>query len=80
MNDHCKLEYRIEQLDGSTEKRRRKKSDKKKEHDDLCFALLCFGVTNVKNRPPDCKGWEYQFSKRPAIKAHMHNEHGITIF
>ena len=70
MNDHSKMEHKIEQLDGSTEI---KKSDNRKEHDDL----WCY---KCEEEDPNCKGWEYQFSNRPAVKAHMHNDHGITIF
>ena len=67
MNDHSKLEHIIEQLDGSTE------DPKKKEHNDL----WCY---KCEEQQQNCQGWEYQFSNRPAIKAHMHNEHNITIF
>ena len=70
MNEHSKMEHKIEQLDGSTEI---KQSDKRKEHDDL----WCY---KCEEEDPNCKGWEYQFSNRPAVKAHMHNDHGITIF
>ena len=70
MTDHSKLEHCIEQLDGSAEI---VKSNKKKEHNDM----WCY---KCEEQQPNCQGWEFQFSNRPAIKAHMHNEHGITIF
>ena len=70
MIDHHNFEHSIEQLDGSTE---RLKSDEKKEHNDLW-------CNKCEELNPNCQGWEYQFSNRPAIKAHMHNEHSITIF
>ena len=44
-----------------------------KEHDDL----WCY---KCEEEDPNCTGWEYQFSNIPAIKAHMHNDNGITIF
>ena len=70
MIDHHNFEHSIEQLDGSTEML---KSDEKKEHNDL----WCYKCEELNS---NCQGWEYQFSNRPAIKAHMHNEHSINIF
>ena len=67
MEDHNKLEHIIEQLDGLI------KDPKNKEHNDL----WCY---KCEEQQPNCQGWEFQFSNRPAIKAHMHNEHNITIF
>ena len=57
----------IPQLDGHNDN-----SERKQEHDEL----WCF---KCEEMAPDCQGWEFQFSNRPAIKAHMHNEHKITI-
>ena len=67
MDDHNKLEHIIEQLDGSTE------DPKNKEHNDL----WCY---KCEKPQPNCQGWEFQLSNRPALKAHMQNEHNITIF
>ena len=45
--------------------------------------MIC-GVINVKNISQTVKVWNSLaialFSNRPAIKAHMHNKHNITIF
>ena len=65
INDHNKLEHIFEQLDGSTEH--------PKENNYFWFY-------KCEEQQPNCQGWEFQFKNKPAIKAHMHNEHKITIF
>ena len=64
MIDHVR-KHVIPQLDGHNE-------NEKQEHD----ALWCF---KCEEMTPDCQGWEFQFSNRLAMKAHMHNEHNITV-
>ena len=69
MTDHNNLEHCIEQLDVSTEILN---SDKETEH----YDLWCY---KCEEQQPNCQGWEFQFSNRPTIKAHMQNEHSMTI-
>ena len=64
--DH-KRKHVFPQLDGHNEDKNRKQ-----EHDEL----WCF---KCEERTLNCQGWEFQFSKRPAIQTHMHNELNITI-
>ena len=53
MIDHVR-KHVIPQLDGHNEN-----EDGKQEHDELC----CF---KCEEMTPDCQGWEFQFSNRPA--------------
>ena len=65
MNDHNKLKHIIA-YHGSTEDSNKKNN-----------VLWCY---KCEEQQPNCQGWEFQFSNRPAIKAHMHNKQNITIF
>ena len=60
----------IEQLDGFSDLQ---KSPEKIDHGEL----WCY---KCKEQQDNCQGWEHRLPNRPAIKAHMHNEHNITIF
>ena len=64
--DH-KRKHAIPQLNGHNEDENRKQ-----EHDEL----WCF---KCEERALNCQGWKFHFSNRTAIKAHMNNEHKITL-
>ena len=70
MKEHVIENHTIEQLDGSSELQ---KSPEKINHDEL----WCY---KCEEQQDDCQGWEHQLPNRPAMKAHMHNEHNISIF
>ena len=70
MKEHFIENHTIEQLDGSSELQM---SPEKINHDEL----WCY---KCEEQQDDCQGWEHQLPNRPAMKAHMHNEHKISIF
>ena len=70
MKEHFIENHTIEQLAGCSELQ---KSSEKIEPDELC----CY---QCEQQQDDCQGWEHQIPNRPAMKAHMHNKHNITIF
>ena len=81
--EHNKVyKHRVEQLDGNSDSNSEKLSDldktvnDKSKHDEL---LCC--KCKEKNYPiyGNDNSW-YRLPNRPAMKAHMYNEHQITIF
>ena len=74
--------HRIEQLDGNSDSNSEKLSDFDKIVNDQSKQdeLLCWKCKE-KNYHIYCNddSW-YRLPNRPVMKAHMHNEHQITIF
>ena len=70
VKEHVTENHTIEQVDGSSELH---KSPKKVEHDEL----WCY---KCEEQQDYCQCWEHQLPNKPAMKAHMHTKHTITIF
>ena len=82
MEQHKVDKHRIEQLDGNSDSNSEKLSEldktvnDKSKHDEL----LCLKCKEKNYHIYGNDNSWYRLPNRPAMKAHMHNEHQITIF